>query len=149
MKKLTKNQELLLLRIEKARVMLTGELERGFITSRDIISCFSKDSNYRLSNNYEYKINVLKNIINCPFLLCNQDNLDMDIKKILPNILKERYDSEMEELYTLHENGDITDDELLESKEMLKFCYYESSVEGKQIFKNGKLKKIGSMKSVK
>ena len=142
MKELTKEQQLLLLRIEKARVMLAGELERGYITSRDIISTFSKDDNYRLSNNHEYKINVLKNIINCPFLLCDQDNLDMDIKKLLPNILKVRYDSEIEELYALYENGDITDDELLEGKQGLKFCYYESSIEGKQIFKNGKVKSV-------
>ena len=122
MKELTRERELLLLRIERARVMLAGELERGFITSKDIINSFSSNDNYRLSNNHEYKINVLKNIINSPFILCDQNNLDMDIKKLLPNILKVRYDSEIEELYTLYENGDITDDELLEGKEKLKFC---------------------------
>lgn len=146
MKELKRKQQLLLLRIEKARIMLSGELEREFITTRDIISSFSKDSNYRLSNNHEYKICVLKNIINSPFLLCDQDNLDIEIKKLLPNILKVRYDIELEELYVLYENGDISDNELLESKEMLKFCYYESSVEGKQILKTGKVKNVADNK---
>lgn len=142
MKELTKEQHIILLKIEKARITLAGELQRGYITTRDIISTFLKDSEYRLSNNHEHKTNILKNIINSPFILCDQDNLEMDIKKLLPNILKTRYDLEMEELYSLYNNGDITDDELLDGKQMLKFCYYESSMDGKQIFKNGKVKSV-------
>lgn len=142
MKELTREQQVLLLRIEKARVMLAKELERGYITSVDIINSFSKDDNYRLSNDHVYRENVIKNIINSPFVLCDQDNLDINLKKLLPNILKVRYDLEKEELYTLYENGDITEDELLDGKEMLKFCYYESSCEGKQILKNGKVKSV-------
>ncbi len=142
MKKLTKEQELLLLRIKKARIMLAGELERGYITSIDIINSFSKDDNYRLSNNHDHRQNVIKNIINSPFLLCDQDSLDFNIKKLLPNILKARYDSEIEELYALYDNGDITEDELLERKEMLKLCYYESSLDGQDISKNGKVKSV-------
>ena len=142
MKELTKEQELLLLRIEKARVILAGDLERGYITTRDIIRCISKDDNYRLSNNHDHRDNIIKNIINSPFILCDQDNLDIEIKKLLPNILKVRYDSEIEELYALYDNGDISDDELINGKEMLKFCYYESSTDGKQIFKNGKVKSV-------
>ena len=142
MKELTKKQELLLLRIEKARIMLSGELERGLISTSDIIKLFSRDDNYRLSSNQDYKVSVLKNIINSPFLLCDQDCLDIDIKKLLPNILKVRYDSEIEELYNLYDNGDINNDELIEGKKMLKFCYYESSMDGKQIFKNGKVKNV-------
>ena len=142
MKELTRKEEVILLRIKKAKIILAGQLERGYITSRDIISLFSKDDNYRLSNNHEYKINVLKNIINSPFLLCDQDNLEMSMKKLLPNILKVRYDYEIEELYSLYENGNITNDELIEGKQMLKFCYYESSMDGKQIFKNGKVKNV-------
>lgn len=142
MKRLNKKQQVLLLRIEKARVMLASELERGYITSSDIISSFSKDDDYRLSNNHEHKDNIIKNIINSPFVLCDLDNLDIEIKKLLPNILKVRYDMELEELYALYDNGDITEDELIEGKEMLKLCYYESSVDGKQIFKNGKVKSV-------
>lgn len=142
MEELTREQQLLLLKIEKARTILAGELERGYITSRDIIKTFSKDDNYRLSNNHEYKINVLKNIVNSPFVLCDQANLDMDLKKLLPSILKVRYDYEIEELYSLYDNGDITEDELLKAKKMLKFCYYESSIDGRQIFKNGKVKNV-------
>jgi len=91
MKELTKEQQITLLRIEKARVMLAGDLERKYINSRDIICSFSKDENYRLSNNHEHRENIIKNIINSPFLLCDQDNLDIEIKKLLPNILKVRY----------------------------------------------------------
>lgn len=142
MKELTREQQMLLLRIEKARVMLAGELERGYITSVDIINSFSKDDNYRLNNNCDYRQKIIKHIINSPFILCDQDNLDIDLKKLLPNILKVRYDLEKEELYTLYENGDITEDELLDGKYMLKFCYYESSCEGKQILKKGKVKNV-------
>lgn len=142
MKELTREQQVTLLRIEKARVILDGDLGRGYITSKDIIRSFSKSDNYRLSNNHDHKENIIKNIINSPFLLCDLDNLDIEIKKLLPNILKVRYDLEIEELYTLYDNGDISNDELIELKEMLKFCYYESSMDGKQIFKNGKVKSV-------
>lgn len=135
-----KEKEMLLLKIEKARILLGSELETGFIHYNDIIKSFSKSDDYRLSGKYDYKLSVLKDIINSPFILCDQNCLDINLKKILPSILKVRYETEIEELYALYENGDISSDDLLEGKEYLKFCYYESSEEGKQILKTGKVK---------
>ena len=142
MKELTREQQLLLLRIEKARIILSGELERESVTSEEIIRSFGKKDNYRLKYTHKYRENILRDINNCPFLLCDQDYLNLNIKKMLPSILKVRFDMEIDELCALYEKGDITDDELLERKEMLKFCYYESSKEGKQILKNGKVKSV-------
>ena len=149
MKKLTKEQELMLLKIERGRAILACELEKGFIDSGDIARLFRHDISYGFKKARDYREKVLIHIFNNPYMLCDQDNLDIDIKKLLPQILKTRYDIELEELYALYEQCYISDDELLERKEMLKFCYYESSVDGEEIAKNGKVRKLGSMKSVK
>lgn len=140
MEKLTKKK--VLIRIEQARFILGSEIECGLITTNDIIRLFNKDDHYRLTKVKDYKDQQLRNIANAPFLLCDQDNLDLNIKKILPNILKVRFDTEVEELYYLYENGELSIDELLEKKEMLNFCYYGSSMDGKNILKNGKVKSV-------
>lgn len=138
MNKITKQK--VLMRIEKARLILGSEIECGLITSKDIIKTFSTSDSYRLQKVKDYKEQQLRNIANSPFLLCDQNKLDLNIKKVLPNLLKVRYDSEVEELYYLYENGHISNDELFEQKEMLNLCYYHSSVDGKSILKTGHVK---------
>ena len=136
------DKKALLVKIEEARIMLGFDLENGLITNDDIINSLTQDNNYRLSTISGYKSKLLRDIANAPFLLCDQDSLDLNIKKLLPSILHVRFNMEMEELYALYENGDLSADELLTEKKMLKFCYYESSVDGKHILKNGHVKPV-------
>ena len=113
MKKLTKEQELMLLKIERGKAILACELKKGFIDSRDIARLFRHNISYGFKKARDYREKILIHIFNNPYMLCDQDNLDIDIKKLLPNILKTRYEIEVEELYTLYEQGYISDDELL------------------------------------
>lgn len=141
MENLYKKKEMII-RIEKARFILGNELKNGFITRQDILKCINFDNNKRLRNERDYKQKVLNDIANSPFILCDQEYLDIGIKKLLPTILKERFDTEVEQLYEQLDLGYITEEELLETKEMLKFCYYRTSEEGKNILKRGKVKNM-------
>ena len=137
------SQKLSLLKIEKARVILNIELSNKFITESDILKLLTVNEDYGFgykNNRFDYKSNVLRSIYNSPFVLCDQDNLSLSIKKILPEFLKVRYNCEIEELEFLLNNGDISQDEFLDQKKLLKFCYYESSNDGINILKIGKIK---------
>ena len=131
-------------RINKARIMLDQELEYGLITDSDILGLFKKDKNYSLNKARNYKELLLRQIICSPFVLCDQDRLSLDLKKLLPMILKIRSKDEIEELEKIHKLGFINAEELKEEKEMVKFIYYLSSEEGRQILKNGKVKNVKS-----
>ena len=128
----------ILARINFSRKIIGQYLENGFLNSSDIEQLFNKNNildNY-LNNLKNYKFKILQNIYISPFLLCDQECLNKSVKKRLPEFLRYRYNMEKNELEYLLENGSISNDEYLNYKEMLKFCYYQSSNEGQNILKN-------------
>lgn len=137
---ITEKKKLKLLQIEKARYILNIELENGVITEKDIMSLISVNKNFGIrkgKSQYSYKHTVLMSIFNCPFVLCDQPILSLEIKKILPIFLDARYNTELDELNLCYKQGYINDKELEEETKLLKFCYYGSSNDGKSILKNG------------
>ena len=129
-------------RINKARITLDQELECEFITDSDIFGLLRKDKNYSLETVKNYKDLLLKQIICSPFVLCDQSRLSIDLKKLLPIMLEIRSKDEIEELEKMQELGFINAAEFKEEKEMVKFVYYLSSEEGRQILKNGHVKNV-------
>lgn len=138
-----KNKEILE-RIDRARILLDQNLECGLITDEDIFGLLKKDKNYTLNKAKKYKEILLKQIISSPFVLCDQKRLSFEVKRLLPIILETRCQDEVEELEKQNELGFINDDELKEELEMLKFVYYLSSEDGREILKTGHVKNIKS-----
>ena len=139
---ITEKKKLNLLRIEKARLILGEELSRGVITDKDIAYLLRVNPLYGLKTGnkiYNYKKNLLIDIFNSPFILLDQYNLSIDIKKVLPIILNTRYNMEFEQLNYYFNEGYISNTEYEEQKQLLKYCYYESSYEGKRILKDNEL----------
>lgn len=138
MNKLNNEKKINLLKIEKARVILDADLRNGLITEKDIVGLLKVDSDYghTKQGKLSYKESALKQIYNCPFLLCDQVHLSCRVSSILPIFLNIRYDMELDELDELLETEQISFDEYMDAKEMLKFCYYWSSKEGKEIMEN-------------
>ena len=101
-----------------------------------------KDKNYTLNKTKKYKEILLKQIISSPFVLCDQKRLSLEVKRLLPIILGTRCQDEIEELEKQNELGFINDDELKEELEMLKFVYYLSSEDGREILKTGHVKNV-------
>ena len=64
------------------------------------------------------------------------------MKKLLPSILKCRYDIEHEELEYLLKIGEISKEEFESELDMLEYCYYKSSFDCKEILKNGHVKDV-------
>ena len=86
MKKLLERQKNLI-RINNKRSEINLALQNGLITEDDIISLLKKDINYGVRNLQSYqspKNKMLKNIFNCPFLLCDQEILSDELKLLLP-----------------------------------------------------------------
>lgn len=135
-------QEMELKRIQKARQIINQSLECGLITTNDIFKLLKKDRNYAFYKAKNYKDLLLKQIIISPFVLCDQERLDIEVKKILPMMLQSRCQDEIEELEMMQELGYINEKEFKEEKEMLRFAYYLSSEEGMQILKNGHVKNV-------
>ena len=133
---------LMLLKIERARIEVKADLYNGLINEADIYSLFNCGLEFGLSKSTNVKVKRLKEIFNCPFLLCDQDILSLDMKRLLPMMLKSKYTTEVEELYKLYEEGLISPEELLEKKELIKFVFYKSSKDGKEILKNGHVKQV-------
>ena len=131
-------------RINRARMILDQALECGLITDTDIFGLLKKDKNYSLGKTKNYKELLLRQIVGSPFVLCDQDRLGLDVKKVLPIILRIRCKDEMEELQKMKELGFINDEEFKEEREMIKFSYYLSSEDGRQILKNGHVKNVKS-----
>lgn len=129
-----------------ARLNLAEEIKRGVITEEDIIGLMSQDCSFGLEKQLKFKKKLLGEIFNSPFLLCDQPYLSEKIKKLLPTILRTRYEFEIEELYYLEGAGYISTDELIDKKAMLKFCYYETSIEASEIFHSGYVKKRKQIK---
>lgn len=143
MGKLTNQKKLELLKIKKYRKILEMYLKEKIVDESDIIDLLRFNSSYVfLKDDCNSKRQMLKNIFNCPFLLCDQPSLSLNMKKILPFILKCRYDMEMEEIELQFELGYISKVELDYNVDMLKFCYYESSMDGKSILKEGHAKRV-------
>ena len=137
---LTDKKKINLIRIEEARQSLNIYLENGFITEEDILHLLKvkNDYGFKYKNKaHSYKSSVLRSIYNSPFILCDQDCLSLNIKQLLPIILKSRYDKEIDELKYMLENGLIKKQEYIEEEKLLKYNYYDSSLEGKSILKNG------------
>ena len=99
----------------------------------------SKNANYGLKkgNKQNYKSSILKDIYNCPFLLCDQENLSVDIKKLLPVFLNTRYQIEKDMLDFYYSECYFTEEEYNKEIDELDFVYYKSSNDGKKIQKTG------------
>lgn len=141
MRKLLERQKNLI-KINQKRKELALNLETGLITEGDIIDLLKKDINYgvRIYNvSGDPKKAMLKNIFNCPFLLCDQDKLSVEIKQLLPYFLSSRYETEKDVLRIYYEQAFIDENEYNEELENLKFFYYESSNDGKSILENGQV----------
>ena len=139
MKKILERQRNLI-RINEKRRELALDLQNGLITEQDIINLLKKDVNYGIrmvSSQKNAKSAMLKNIFNCPFLLCDQDMLSIEFKQLLPYFLISRYETEKETLRVYLEQTFISEDEYNEELENLKFFYYESSNDGKCILETG------------
>ena len=137
MGRLSNSKKIKLLRIEKARLELGRELKTGFINDSDIIYMLSKDVNFGTHKKREFfRHKILKDIMNCPYLLCDQENLSPEIKRILPSILISRFNIEKDELDYQFENCYIDKETYNKELEELEYFYFKSTEEGKEIFKN-------------
>lgn len=140
---LTNSKKIKLLRIEKARLELAVSLKNNLITEEDIISLGHKNINYGFKcEKTNYKQAILRNIFNCPFVLCDQDNLSLCVKKILPIFLDSRYKIEQDELKYQYEEGYISKEEYEKELDELLFVYYKSSNDGKNILKTGHVSEV-------
>ena len=140
MGRLTNAKKIKLLKIEKARIKLAVELKNGLITEEDIILLARKNNSYVFKDGNKktsYKKIVLKDIFNCPFLLCDQPYLSINIKKILPYFLDARYKTEQDELKYQFDECYISKEEYEKELDELEFVYYKSSNDGKSILKTG------------
>ena len=117
-----------LLRIERAKALLNLDLNNGLIKEEDLADLVNYDSDYGTLNNTgtnNYKNMILKQIFNSPFLLYDQ-NLSPSAKKVLLTLIKKRYKMELDEIEYLYDSGDLSVDEYLDQKELIKFCYFNS-----------------------
>ena len=133
-------KENLLKRIQLLRFKLNKEIENGLISEDDIISVIKGNINYIFCKDKKvqsYKQKVLKDIYNCPFLLCDQNNVSLKIKKLLSLFLNMRYLKEIEEIEYLLKSSYINNKEYEELISITKFTYFESSIDGKNILENG------------
>ena len=142
--KLQKERKIKLTRMEIDRLNIKKYLEDEFITVEDIISLINIDKNYGvlLNKKSDCKTTVLRHIYNCPFLLCDQECAGVEIKKILPSLLNNRYNMEINELNNLYDQGDMDQEEYYQQKSIINFCYFNSSKEGKEILKFGHIQNV-------
>ena len=137
-KKMSKENEAKLKRIKAERKVLGIYLRTKSIKNSEISTLFKINSSYgviEINTNLSRKKLMLVQILNAPFLLCDQEYLSIPMKKELPNFLINRYKAELEELKYFHEQGLISNEEYIADKEDLKFIYFKSSEEGKAILK--------------
>lgn len=145
MGRLTNEKKSKLLKIETERTILSMHLENNFIEEGDLINLLKVNYDYgfpNLNQKNSYKLKILRNIFNCPFLLCDQKNLSIEMKKVLPIFLGCRYAMEKEELESQYKLGYLNKEELEKELDMLDFCYYKSSFDGKNILKEGHVKDV-------
>ena len=124
-----------LLRVEKAKFELDRELKTQFINELDILYVLGKDVNYGVSKEKtSFRHQILKDIMNCPFILCDQEYLSTNIKEMLPYILISRFNIEKDELNYQFENFYIDEETYNKELEELEYFYFKSSEEGKKIY---------------
>lgn len=75
-------------------------------------------------------------------MLCDQESVSEEIKQILPLFLNYRYNIEIKELDNLYNQGYINKKEYYKQKDLIKFYYFLSSKEGKEILKYGRIQNI-------
>ena len=137
MSRLSNSKKIKLLRIEKAKFELGRELQTKFINESDIIYILGKNVNYGTYKKRDsFRHQILRDIMNCPYILCDQESLSPEIKKMLPYILISRFNIEKDELDHQFENFYIGEDDYNRELDELEFCYFKTSLEGKEIFKN-------------
>ena len=140
MENLTKNRQENLNRLSKVRKQVSDALQSGLLTDADIINIVGKDANYGIRNisaHQNLKGMMLKNIFNCPFLLCDQEYLSAQIKELLPHLLKARYNTEKDTLNCYLEQCFIDESEYKQELEDLEFYFYKSSNDGINIIETG------------
>lgn len=146
MGRLTNSKRLKLLKITKAKLIISELLLNGLIKEEDIIKLFSQNLDYGFRKNKErlsYKEKILKEIFNSPFVLLDQQNLSARVKYLLPYFLEARYDMEKNTIDYYLEKAYMSEEEYTKEIDELEFCYYRSSNDGKKILikknKNGNL----------
>ena len=124
-------------RIKEAESTLADYLKNGFITESDIMQLFNETSNYGINIIYgvDYKTKILRMIYNCPFILCNVDNLSRTLKQELNKFLHKRYNMELDELDLYLNEGELSFDEYLDKKEILKLYYFGDSKKSRKVKK--------------
>lgn len=142
MEDIFKERRLMALKIQSARLRVERELSEGTITTEDLVCLVNQSSDYGIAKVSTTKEKLLQELFNSPFLLCDQDMLDWDVKQILPNILRSRYSMEMKELKQLCKLGFITKEELKRKGDLVRYCYYYTSEEGQYILRRGHVKNV-------
>ena len=142
--KIQKERRIKLIGIEIDRLNIKKYLEDEYITDEDILALSNIDKNYGVLSNQksDCKTTILKHIYNCPFLLCDQESVSEEIKQILPLFLNYRYNIEIKELDNLYNQGYVNTKEYYKQKDLIKFYYFLSSKEGKEILKYGRIQNI-------
>lgn len=128
------------LKIQAARLRIRVELSNGTFSNEDLMSLLQQHVNFGVDKNLTYEEKLLQEIYNCPFLLCDQPSLDESIREVLPTLLQNRYNIEVQELKNQRSLGYLTKEQLQEEREMLKYCYFYTSQEGEQILRRGYVK---------
>lgn len=142
---ITEKKKILLEQIKEARNKFKIDFNSGIITEEEIMGLLKVKGDYGFKQKdrfHTYKSSALRSIFNSPFILCDQDDLSIIMKKFLPFLINARYDMEIEELDNQLELNYISNDEYIEKKKLLKFCYYESSIDGKSILKTGHVNNV-------
>lgn len=135
-------RRIIALKVESARLRIGEKLSVGTITTEDLVWLLKQGSDYGLVKVSTAKEKLLQEIFNAPFLLCDQDMLDLNLKKLLPAILRSRYTTEVDELTHMRNSGLISKEELKEKRNLLKYCYYYTSEEGQHILRREHVKNV-------
>ena len=134
-----KNQKLVnLLKIEQYRYGIENAIKANVLSNEDILGLLNVDINYGLDINRcrDNKERMMKTIYNAPFILCDIDLFDKNMKQVIYSLLKYRYEIELKEInYDLNKCY-ISEEEYNEKIEMLIYNYFYSSEEGKSFFED-------------
>ena len=136
------DQELLVLqlKIDKERYYLEELLKSGKIDEKKLINLMNQEAWFGIPYSGEeltLEKEALREIYNAPFILCDQEFLPDNIKKLLPVFLEDFYKRKRDGFRKQYEDGDITGNEYANRVKILKYMTYESSEDGKNIKKNG------------
>ena len=132
-----KNQKLVnLLKIEKYRCAIEQAIKANILTNEDILELLNVDINYGLDINRcrDNKERMMKTIYNAPFILCDIDLFDKNMKQVIYSLLKYRYEIELKEINYDLEQCYIGEEEYNEKIEMLVYNYFYTSEEGRLFF---------------